>query len=86
MKLKQVLEIQQVLGKTIPIDMNHKWVYYSDSREEYVDIMDLDIVHAIRILRKHVGQDEYYEDYQDTINVIKEMTWAINTMKNNLKR
>ena len=61
MKLKQVLEIQKVLGKTIPIDMNHKWVYYSDSREEYVDIMELDIVHAIRILRKHVGQDEYYE-------------------------
>ena len=74
MKLKQVLEIQEVLGKTIPIDMNHKWVYYSDSREEYVDIMELDIVHAIRILRKHVGQDEYNEDYQDTINVIKEIT------------
>ena len=61
MKLKQVLEIQEILGKTIPIDMNHKWVYYSDSREEWVDIMDLDIVHAIRILRKYVGQDEYYE-------------------------
>ena len=74
MKLKQVLEIQKVLGKTIPIDMNHKWVYYSDSREEWVDIMDLDIVHAIRILRKHVGQDEDYEAYQDTINVIKDMT------------
>ena len=74
MKLKQVLEIQEVLGKTIPIDMAHKWVYYSDSREEYVDIMELDIVHAIRILRKHVGQDEYNEDYQDTINVIKEIT------------
>ena len=62
MKLKQVLEIQEVLGKTIPIDMNHKWMYYSDSREEWVDIMELDIVHAIRILRKYVGQDEYYED------------------------
>ena len=74
MKLKQVLEIQEVLGKTIPIDMAHKLVYYSDSREEYVDIMELDIVHAIRILRKHVGQDEYDEDYQDTINVIKEIT------------
>ena len=62
MKLKQILEIQKVLGKTIPIDMNHKWMYYSDSREEYVDIMELDIVHAIRILRKHVGHDEYYEE------------------------
>jgi uncharacterized radical SAM superfamily protein len=74
MKLKQILKIQEVLGKTIPIDMEEKWVYYSKSREDWVDIMELDIVHAIRILRKHVGQDEYYEDYQDTINVIKEMT------------
>ena len=56
MKLKQVLEIQEVLGKTIPIDMNHKWMYYSDSREEWVDIMELDVIHAIRILRKHMGE------------------------------
>ena len=60
MKLKQVLEIQKVLGKTIPIDMNHKWVYYSESRKEWVDIMELDIIHAIRILRLHVGTDEDY--------------------------
>ena len=62
MKLKQVLEIQEVLGKTIPIDMNHKWMYYSDSREEWVDIMELDIIHAIRILRKHVGTDKDYDE------------------------
>jgi hypothetical protein len=55
-----------VLGKTIPIDMNHKWVYYSDSREEYVDIMELDIIHAIRILRKYVGQISDL-DLHDTI-------------------
>ena len=62
MKLKQVLEIQEVLGKTIPIDMNHKWVYYSDSREEWVDIMELDVIHAIRILRKHIVDIERNED------------------------
>ena len=60
MKLKQILQIQEVLGKTIPIDMNHKLVYYSDSREEWVDIMELDVIHAIRILRKYVGQNEDY--------------------------
>ena len=36
MKLKQVLEIQKVLGKTIPIDMADKYVYYSNSREDWV--------------------------------------------------
>ena len=56
MKLKQVIEIQEILGKTIPVDMAEKWVYYSESREEWVDIMELDVIHAIRILRKHVGE------------------------------
>lgn len=60
MKLKQVLEIQKVLGKTIPIDMADKYVYYSNSREDWVDIMELDVIHAIRILRLHVGTDEDY--------------------------
>ena len=61
MKLKQVLEIQKVLGKTIPVDMAEKWVYYSDSREEWVDIMELDVIHAIRILRKHIVDIEQAE-------------------------
>ena len=60
MKLKQVLKIQEVLGNKIPVDMYSNMMYYSDSRDEWIDIMDLDVVHAIRILRKHVGQDEDY--------------------------
>ena len=75
MKLKQVLEIQEVLGKTIPIDMNHKWVYYSDSREEWVDIMELDIIHAIRILRKHVGTDKNYGEINEQPDINVEPFW-----------
>ena len=56
MKLKQILKIQEVLGNKIPIDMAEKWVYHSDSRDEWVDIMELDVIHAIRILRKHMGE------------------------------
>ena len=75
MRLKQVLEIQEVLGKTIPIDMNHKWVYYSDSREEWVDIMELDIIHAIRILRKHVGTDKDYGEINEQPDINVEPFW-----------
>ena len=57
MKLKQVIKIQEVLGNKIPVDMAEKWVYHSDSREEWVDIMELDVIHAIRILRKYVRND-----------------------------
>ena len=62
MKLKQVLEIQKVLGNKIPIDMNEKWVYHSESRGEWVDLMQLDVIHAIRILRKHIVDIEKNED------------------------
>ena len=75
MKLKQVLEIQKILGKTIPIDMNHKWVYYSDSREEWVDIMELDVIHAIRILRKHVGTDKDYGEINEQPDINVEPFW-----------
>jgi len=58
MKLKQVLEIQKVLDKRkLPIDMYSNMEYYSESREEWIDIMELDIVHAIRILRKFIRGD-----------------------------
>jgi len=57
MKLKQVIEIQKVLGRKLPIDMYSNMSYYSDSREEWIDIMELDVVHAVRILRKFIRGD-----------------------------
>tara|TARA_R100001163_G_C4990050_1_gene142954 strand:+ start:529 stop:750 length:222 start_codon:yes stop_codon:yes gene_type:complete len=65
MKLKQVLEIQKILGNKIPVDMAEKWVYHSESRGEWIDLMELDVIHAIRILRKHIvdiEQAEYTEE------------------------
>ena len=62
MKLKQILKIQEVLGNKIPVDMYSNMRYYSDSREEWIDIMELDVIHAIRILKKYVREEEYYEE------------------------
>ena len=67
MKLKQVLKIQEVLGNKIPVDMAEKWVYHSDSREEWLDIMELDIIHVIRILRKHMGK---MSDEKPDVNIL----------------
>jgi hypothetical protein len=36
--------------------MNDKWVYYSDSKEDWIDIAELDVVHLVRIVRKHIGE------------------------------
>ena len=57
MKLKHVIKIQAVLGNKIPVDMYSNMSYYSDSREEWIDIMELDVIHAIRILRKFIRGD-----------------------------
>ena len=66
MKLKQIIAIQNIIdNRRIPIDMEEKWEYYSDSREEYVDIMELDIIHAIRIIRKHMGKLNTEEVYSE---------------------
>ena len=67
MKLKQVIKIQEVLGNKIPVDMHSNMSYYSDSREEWVDIMELDVIHAIRILRKHIGK---VSDEKPDVNVL----------------
>ena len=57
MKLKQAIKIEEVLGRKLPVDMYSNMSYYSDSREEWIDIMELDVIHAIRILRKYVRND-----------------------------
>jgi hypothetical protein len=46
--------------------MAEKWVYHSDSREEWVNIMELDVIHAIRILRKYMGE---MSDEQPNVDV-----------------
>ena len=75
MKLKQVLAIQEILNKRrIPVDMAEKWVYYSESREKWIDIMELDVIHAIRILRNHVGKNEYYWDINEDSKSLEEIT------------
>ena len=64
MKLKQIIAIQEILDKRkIPVDMAEKWVYHSKSRGEWRDLMELDIIHAIRILRKHIVDVEIEKDY-----------------------
>ena len=72
MKLKQILKIQEVLGNKIPIDMNEKWVYHSESRGEWIDLMELDVIHAIRILRKHIVDTELAEYENTDVNNVSE--------------
>ena len=73
MKLKQVLAIQEILDdRRIPVDMKEKWVYHSESRGEWIDLMELDVIHAIRILRKHIVDIELAENENTDVNNVSE--------------
>ena len=37
--------------------MYDRYEYYSESKEEWVDIAEMDLIHAIRVLRKYVGKN-----------------------------
>ena len=79
MKLKDLLNIQQIVEKrAIPSDvLEFDSTHYSRSKDMTVDILDLHLTHAIRILNNYLDNNVYpeYPDRQqinDTLNVIKD--------------
>ena len=55
MKVKELLELQSVITKrTIPSDMNKDEVsdHYSTSKDEHINILDMDLIHLIRSYSK----------------------------------
>ena len=68
MKVKDLLDIQEVLTKRVtPEDMNNEDLaqHYSQSKEKYMHILDMDLVHLVRSYSKCL--DEGYE-YIDVNN------------------
>jgi len=81
MKLKDLLNIQQIVEKrAIPSDvLEFDSTHYSRSKDMTVDILDLHLTHAIRILNNYLENNETlyprYSDRQqinDTLNIIKD--------------
>jgi hypothetical protein len=67
MKLKDLLNIQQIVEKrAIPSDvLEFDSTHYSKSKDMTVDILDLHLTHAIRILNNYLNDDEYSRTYSD---------------------
>ena len=61
MKLKDLLNIQQIVEKrAIPSDvLEFNSTHYSQSKDMTVDILDLHLTHAIRILNNYLNDDVY---------------------------
>jgi len=66
MKLKDLLEIQKIVeDRAIPYDvLEFDSKHYSKSKDMTVDILDLHLTHAIRILNNYL-EDNVYPRYSD---------------------
>ena len=67
MKLKDLLNIQQIVEKrAIPSDvLEFNSTHYSQSKDMTVDILDLHLTHAIRILNNYLEDTLYPMDVFD---------------------
>ena len=60
MNIRELLKIQQAFeNKTIPEDLlEEENYYYSESKKDYINVLDLDLHHLIRILIKQLDSDK----------------------------
>jgi len=67
MILKDLLHLQQIVEKrAIPYDvLEFDSKHYSKSKDMTVDILDLHLTHAIRILNNYLTDDQYPRKYSD---------------------
>ena len=67
MKVYQALQIQHILdGRQVPSDMmSEHLVYYSESRKDFIRIVDMDVAHLVRAFNKLYQPNEYDEPVSD---------------------
>ncbi len=87
MKVKDLLEIQAIIdNRIIPSDMNGDKLneHYSTSKDEYISILDMDLIHLVRSYSKCLGKKHNYintENKQiisDSIDIILENINEVN--------
>ena len=78
MKVKDLLEIQSTIEKRkVPCDMNGDLnQHFSTSKEEYIDILDMDLIHLVRSYSKCLNRDggmveEKSQEILDNLDVIE---------------
>jgi hypothetical protein len=84
MKLKDILKIQSIVeGRATPYDiLESKYKYYSKSKDEYINLLDLDLIHFIRI---HLKLAEQFNKEIKNEETIEEMQYTLNQMYEDLQ-
>ena len=78
MKVKDLLEIQSTIEKRkVPCDMNGNLnQHFSVSKEEYINIVDMDLIHLVRSYSKCLNRDggmveEKSQEILDNLDIIE---------------
>ena len=83
MKLKDILKIQSIIeNRATPYDMFEcDYTYYSKSKDENIKLLDLHLIHFIRIFLKQV------EEFNKSVDKerIEEMQYTLNQMYEDLQ-
>ena len=67
MQIRKLLEIDKVIhdndGRAFPCDLqdfnDDSLKYFSESKQEYINILDMELVHLLRIVKKTLYRQNY---------------------------
>ena len=83
MKVKELLELQSIITKrATPSDINKADIseHYSTSKDEYINILDMDLIHLIRSYSKYIEPMGYVpntvENLREKLDTILTNTYS----------
>ena len=73
MKLKDILQIQSILEKrATPYDiLENNFTHYSKSKDEYIELLDLHLIHFIRIFLNLVEENNINKSYNSRLDKMR---------------
>ena len=92
MKVKDLLDVQEVLEKRkTPCDMHNEELnrHFSRSKNEYMDILDMDLVHLVRSYSKCLDMGKVSNDElksQEILNDLAVIENRVTAIKHNFKK
>lgn len=76
MKVKQALDISRTMGYNVPVDMTDDILYWSETKKDWISILDMDIVYVVRALHglsvKLQSSDINYTNTESIFNSLDE--------------
>ena len=76
MKVKQALDITKTMGYNVPADMTDDILYWSETKQDWISILDMDIVYVVRALHglsvKLQSSDINYTNIQSIFKSVDE--------------